>query len=211
MAMFKDRIDAALKICQKLKFLNTKNYIVVGLTRGGVVTAKALSKCLKLSLKALIVKKIGAPNSPELAIGAIAYPRHAFWNKDLCKKLGINSSLKKILQEQKLKEIKILKKEMGIKIKRNEFNGKNVILVDDGIATGMSVLAALKSLKKKGAKRVILAVPVIAIDTLNYIKKYFDRIIYLRKERDFYAVSEFYEDFPQVESKEVSKLLAGSL
>ena len=211
MAMFEDRVDAALKLCQNLKFINSKNYIIVGLARGGVVTANTLSKYLNLPLKALIVKKIGAPGSPELAIGAIAYPNYVFWNKGLSQKLGINSSLKRILQKQKQQEIKELIKEMGLSIKRNEFNGKNVILVDDGVATGMSVLAALNSLKKQGAKKVILAIPVIAVDTLNYIKKYFDRVIYLRKEKDFYAVSDFYKDFPQVDSKEVSKLLNGSL
>ncbi len=205
--MFNDRKDAALKLCQKLKLLNTKNFIVVGLTRGGVVTAKEISKCFNLSLKALIVKKIGAPGAPELAIGAIAYPGFVFWNKDLCVKLGINSSLKEIFQKDKQKEINLLNREMGINLKRNEFKGKSVLLVDDGIATGMSVLAALESLRKQKVKKVILAVPVIAIDTLNYIKKYFDRVIYLEKQKDFYAVSEYYKDFPQVETNEVSRLL----
>ncbi|MBI2025933.1 MAG: phosphoribosyltransferase, partial [Candidatus Levybacteria bacterium] len=190
--MFKDRADAAFKLCQKLsKFANKKNTLVVGLTRGGVVTASVIANFLGLKLKALIIKKIGAPQSSELAIGAIAYPKEVYWNENLCKKLGIDSSLKRILQEQKQKEIKILKKEMGLGIKRNEFKGMSVLLVDDGVATGMSVLAALKSLKKMGGKKVILVVPVIAVDTLTYIKKYFDRVIFLRKEREFYAVSEF--------------------
>ncbi|MBI3984955.1 MAG: phosphoribosyltransferase [Candidatus Levybacteria bacterium] len=205
--MFKDRVDAALKLCQKLTFFKNGNFVVVGLTRGGVVTAKEVSKFLNLPLRAMIVKKIGAPGSPELAIGAIAYSGHVFWNKDLCVRLGINSSLKNIFWKDKQKEINLLKKEMGIRLGGNEFRGKNVLLVDDGIATGMSVLAALESLRKQKVKKVILAVPVIAIDTLNYIKKYFDGVIYLKKQKDFYAVSEYYKDFPQVETNEVSRLL----
>lgn len=210
--MFKDRVDAAQKLCQKLSgFLNKKNTLVVGLTRGGIVTASVVSKFLSLKLRALVVKKIGVPGNQELAIGAVVSARDIYWNEDLVKRLIISSSFKRYLQSQKVKEINLLKKEIGIKTKRNEFEKKDIILVDDGIATGMSVMAALKYLKRNGAKKVILAAPVIAADTFVYIKKYFDRVIYLKKAKDFYAISQVYENFPQVESKDVSKLLANSL
>ena len=209
MAMFEDRVDAANKLCPKLKaFSGNKDVIVVGLTRGGVVTAKAISDCLKLKLKALVVKKIPAPSNEELAIGAMASSKDLYWNKGLLKELNIGSGDKAKLVLQKQNEIKILEKELGIKKQNKDFRGKTIILVDDGVATGASVIAAQKYLKKNKAKKIILATPVIALDTLVNIKRYFDRIFYLIKRRDFYAVGEFYNNFEQISNEEVAKILS---
>ena len=207
--MFEDRVDAANKLCPKLKaFSGNKDVIVVGLTRGGVVTAKAISDCLKLGLKALVVKKIPAPSNEELAIGAMASSKDLYWNKGLLKELNIGSGDKAKLVLQKQNEIKILEKELGIKKQNKDFRGKTIILVDDGVATGASVIAAQKYLKKNKAKKIILATPVIALDTLINIKRYFDRIFYLIKRRDFYAVGEFYNNFEQISNEEVAKILS---
>ena len=207
--MFEDRVDAANKLCPKLKaFSGNKDVIVVGLTRGGVVTAKAISDCLKLKLKALVVKKIPAPSNEELAIGAMASSKDLYWNKGLLKELNIGPGDKAKLVLQKQNEIKILEKELGIKKQNKDFRGKTIILVDDGVATGASVIAAQKYLKKNKAKKIILATPVIALDTLINIKRYFDRIFYLIKRRDFYAVGEFYNNFEQISNKEVAKILS---
>ena len=207
--MFEDRVDAANKLCPKLKaFSGNKDVIVVGLTRGGVVTAKAISDCLKLKLKALVVKKIPAPSNEELAIGAMASSKDLYWNKGLLKELNIGSGDKAKLVLQKQNEIKILEKELGIKKQNKDFRGKTIILVDDGVATGASVIAAQKYLKKNKAKKIILATPVIALDTLVNIKRYFDRIFYLIKRRDFYAVGEFYNNFEQISNEEVAKILS---
>jgi len=208
-AMFEDRVDAANKLCPKLKaFSGNKDVIVVGLTRGGVVTAKAISDCLKLKLKALVVKKIPAPSNEELAIGAMASSKDLYWNKGLLKELNIGPGDKAKLVLQKQNEIKILEKELGIKKQNKDFRGKTIILVDDGVATGASVIAAQKYLKKNKAKKIILATPVIALDTLINIKRYFDRIFYLIKRRDFYAVGEFYNNFEQISNEEVAKILS---
>lgn len=209
--MFEDRVDAANKLCPKLKaFSGNKDVIVVGLTRGGVVTAKAVSDCLRLKLKALVVKKIPAPSNEELAIGAMASSKALYWNKPLLKDLNIGPGDKAKLVLQKQNEIKILEKELGIKKQNSDFRGKIVILVDDGVATGASVIAAQKYLRKNKAKKIILATPVIALDTLINIKRYFDRIIYLIKRRDFYAVGEFYNNFEQISNEEVARILATS-
>lgn len=206
--MFKDRVDAAQKLCQKLlTFKNDKSFIVVGLTRGGIVTAKIISSFLKIPLHAVVVKKIGAPYSSELAIGALVTLKDAFWNEALCQSLNITKDQKNKLAEQKVKEVETLQKELKIKKNEKIFKGKNVILVDDGVATGASVMAAYNYLLRSNAKKIILATPMIAYDTLRDISKYFDRIIFIKQIRDFYSVSQFYKNFPQVTNEEVFKLL----
>lgn len=206
--MFEDREDAGLRLCPKLKkFLNKKDCIIVGLTRGGVVTAKTISSFFGLPLRALVVKKIGAPQNPELAIGATVSLKDVYWDLDLLKRFNISNKEKRILITQKLKEVKTLKKVLKIKKVEFELKNKTVILVDDGVATGASVIAAAKYLKRVKVKNIILATPVIAADTLVNIKKYFDIVVYLQKRTDFYAVGQFYYNFEEISDQEVARIL----
>lgn len=210
--MFEDRTDAANKLCPKLsKFSDNKDTIVVGLTRGGVVTAKVISNCLNLKLKAITIKKIGAPGNSELAIGAIISKKDIYWNEDLCKDLEIDENKKRELILEKEKELKNLADKLQFAANEDEYKGKVIILTDDGVATGVSVITAAKYLKKYGAKKIILATPVIALDTLSNIKDYFDDIVYLEGKEDFYSVSEFYNNFEQISDKKVANLLGHSV
>lgn len=208
MVMFEDREDAGLRLCPKLKkFLNKKDCIIVGLTRGGVVTAKTISSFFGLPLRALVVKKIGAPQNPELAIGATVSLKDVYWDLDLLKRFNISNKEKRILITQKLKAVKALEKILKIKNRTSDFKNKNVILVDDGVATGASVIAAAKYLKRVKVKNIILATPVIAADTLVNIKKYFDIVVYLQKRTDFYAVGQFYYNFEEISDEKVARIL----
>jgi putative phosphoribosyl transferase len=203
--MFKGRVDAARMLLSTLKkFEGNSNTCIVGLLRGGIVTAKVLSEFLLLPLQGLIVKKIGAPHNSELAIGAMVDEKNIFWNDDLLENLGVKEEEKKILAENKMQEIKFLKKQLKIP----SFKAfKNVILVDDGVATGATVMAAQKFVKNKKVHKVYLATPVISFDTERNISKYFDGVYSLEKPLDFYAVSQVYQNFPQVTSEEVSSIL----
>lgn len=206
--MFEDREDAANKLCPKLKkFSKRKDTVVVGLTRGGIVTAKVIADFLKLKLKALIIKKIPASDNEELAIGAMISSKDIYWNIKLLKDLNIKTSDKLELIDKKEVEIKQQEKELKIKRIKDEYRNKNVILVDDGVATGASVIAAALYLKKNKAKKIILATPVIAFDTLTELKKYFDSQFYLIKAKYFYAVGEFYKNFEQISNEKVGKIL----
>lgn len=205
--MFEDRQSAAFSLAKKLEvFAKRSDVLVLGLARGGVVIAKVISTFLNAPLDALIVKKIGLPANPELALGGAAPKNTVFWNNDLIQNLSISkeekSHLLKIKENERKEQEKLLRGSKPL-----EIFGKTVILVDDGVATGASVLAGLKFLKKEKAKKVILAVPVIATDTLRDIRKYFDMVIYLKSRRDFQAVGQFYKDFPQVENEQVLELL----
>ena len=207
-AMFEDREDAGLRLCPKLKkFLNKKDCIVIGLTRGGVVTAKEISSFLKLPLRVLVVKKIGAPGNPELAIGAIVSSKDTYWDLKLLRSFKVSEIEKKVLVFRKLKEVSALQKILKIKNQEKEFKNKTVILVDDGVATGASVIAAAKYLKRVKAKNIILAAPVIAADTLVNINRYFDTVIYLEKRKDFYAVGQFYYNFDEISDEKVARIL----
>lgn len=209
--MFDDREDAGNKLCLKLKkFFGKKDTLVVGLTRGGVVTAKTISDSLNLPLKILVVKKIGAPDNEELAIGAIVNAKNVYWNEGLCKELNIQEKEKKYLLRLKEKEVAELYKFLKVKLTPLDFRNKTIILVDDGVATGASVISASNFLRQSKAKKIILAIPVIASDTLIDIKKYFDGIIYLNASRDFFAVGEYYKNFQEISSAEVASLLATS-
>lgn len=204
--MFKDRIEAGKLLAIKLKgFLARDKTIVVALTRGGVVVGKEISNLLRLPFDIMVVKKIGALSNPELAIGAVAPNGTFYWNQDLITKLRITVKDKKILKDLKEREQreheKILRGD-----KEFNFKSKTIILVDDGIATGATVLAAQKFLKKENADKIILAVPVISTDTLRDVKKYFDMVITLVVKKDFMAVGQFYESFSQVTNEEVVQL-----
>ncbi|OGH02826.1 MAG: hypothetical protein A2798_00105 [Candidatus Levybacteria bacterium RIFCSPHIGHO2_01_FULL_37_17] len=203
--MFAGRVDAAQKLLSKLKqFEQSTDTCVLGLLRGGIVTAKVISEFLLLPIQPLIVKKIGAPGNSELAIGAMVGRKNVYWNSDLVKKLRISKKQKNYLVDSKMAEIKILEKQLQIP----EFKYfKNVILADDGVATGATVIASQEFLRKSKVNKIYLATPIIASDTLRDIKRYFDGLFYLEKPKDFYAVSEFYQNFPQVTNSEVSSIL----
>ena len=206
--MFEDREDAGLKLCLKLKkFSDKKDCVIVGLTRGGLITAKIIASRLKLKLKALVVKKIGALGNSELALGALVSEKDIFWNRDIVNILKLSPKNKEKLILEKAEEIQKLQSILGIKNTKNDFFGKTVILVDDGVATGASVLAAQKYLKRNKARKITLATPVIAFDTLINIKKYFDDIIFLERPADFYAVGQFYRNFEQISDKETAKII----
>lgn len=205
--MFEDRETAGFLLSKKLeKFASKHNILVLGLTRGGIPVAKVISTFLECPLNVLVVKKISAPLNSELAIGAVAPGNVVFWNKHLIMQLKIKPA--QALELRKAKEDERKSQEMTLRVNKPlEISGKTVILVDDGVATGASVIASAKFLKKQRAKEIVLAVPVIAKDTLSEIKGFFDMIVALKVKREFYAVGQFYKNFPQVENEEVIRLL----
>lgn len=206
--MFDNREQAGQLLGEQLSFYKDKNDVfVLGIPRGGVIVAKIVAQELKKPLDVIVVKKIGAPDNPELAIGAVGPLKTVYWHKRLCSQLNVNRSQGRQLAEQKEKERKDREKLLRGNKPYPSLKNKRVILVDDGVATGATVLTACKSLKKMKAKEVVLVTPVIAKDTFLNIKRYFDNVFFLEKPEEFYAVGEFYREFPQVEDEEVIKIL----
>lgn len=207
--LFRDRCDAGRQLVAKLdKYQSGKDLIVLGLARGGMVTAAELASGLNVPLNVLVVRKIGAPGNEELALGAITEDGEGIFNADLIAILGVSSDyLKKEIEQQK----KILHSRLASyrgKTPPPELKGKTVLLVDDGIATGASMRVAIKSVRSAGAKKIVLAVPVAAPETLRKISKEVDEVICLHTPVFFESVGSFYREFDQTSDEEVIRLLS---
>lgn len=200
--MFTDRKEAGELLARKVKQLGLKKAVVYGITRGGVILAYEISHLLDFPLVPIIVKKIGAPHNPELALGAVTYNKVSIFDKELVNKLGVSSDFLKQNLQQKQKEIQSLKKQL-MHVKRVTVTKKIVIIVDDGIATGSTVKAVIRCLDTKKAKKIIVAVPVISKDTYRKLLKEVDMVIALEVADNFSAVGQFYKDFPQVSNEDV--------
>lgn len=204
--MFLNREEAGIRLASKVARLkNVKAAIVVAIPRGGVVVGKVISLVLQIPFSALLVKKIGAPANPELAIGATGSDSIVYWDEEIIKSLKMSHKNRKQALKKTVETIREKEKSLGIK--PPDVKGKSVILVDDGVATGATAIAASLILAKLGTQKIILATPVISKRTKNELKKYFDKIVAVETPNDFQAVGEFYQEFPQVEDEEVKKLL----
>lgn len=205
--MFTDRTQAGNLLAEKLSSHRGKNVMVVGLARGGVVTASAVAHSLHLPLDVLVVKKIGAPGEPELAIGAIAADAVSFIDWRFALRLAVDEEYIKeaISRESQVIRRKTLLYRKGKK--PYKFAEKTVILVDDGAATGATIEVAIKWLRRKHTKKVIIALPVAPKELLSKIAPEVDELVILETPDTFGAVGQFYEHFPQVDDEEVIQLL----
>ena len=207
--LFKDRREAGSQLASKLtQYQGLKNVIVLGLARGGVVTAAEVADALHAPLNVIVVRKIGAPDNEELALGAIAEHGEGIFNEELIGLLGVSPHyLQREVERQKL----ILKSRLDLyrgSAPAPELKGKVVILVDDGIATGASMRVAIQSLRQAGVKKLVMAVPVAAPDSLERIAQEVDETVCLASPHQFGAVGFFYRSFEQTSDEEVVRLLA---
>jgi len=204
--VFEDRSDAGKQLAEKLKgYKGNPDVLLFALPRGGAVLGAEISKALHLPFDVLVTRKIGAPYNPEYAIGALAETGETVWNESE-RAATDKKSLDKIVEQQT--------EEAGRRVKKYrqgralpDMQGKTVILIDDGIATGLTMRAASASAKGKGAGKIIVAVPHGASETLAAMRSEVDEVIALDEPEWYGAVGQFYREFPQVEDEEVLKLL----
>ncbi len=207
MTLFKDRVDAGKRLASALTGAVDKKAIVLAIPRGGVVVAFEVAQKLKLPLDVILPRKIGAPGNPELAIGAITEDGSTFLDKNLMKYLQVSQAY--VQNESKKQKAEI---ERRLKVYRGDsqppnLKGRDVIIVDDGIATGSTMKAALSSVLKSGAKKVVVAIPVGPPSTLDELKKQAYKVVCLQTPESFYALGEFYDSFVQTDDEEVIRLL----
>ncbi len=205
--VFRDRVDAGQKLAKKLEYLKGKDLIVVAIPRGGVVVGGEVARLLKVPLELIIPRKIGAPGNPELAIGAVISPNEVVINESLKRSLNVSDEYLKEVIEEETKEIERREKKYFGKHQPLEIQGKVLVLVDDGLATGYTALATIRALRKKKPKEIILAVPVAPKETISFLSKETDEIICLETPTFFYAVGQFYDDFSQTTDEEVIEIL----
>jgi len=209
MKLFTNRTDAGKQLSSVLKNVG-KNAIVLAVPRGGVVVAFEIAHALNIPLDVIITKKIGAPDNPELAIGAVAEDGTYLLDNSLVEMLGVPQNYISAEVERQQAEIKRRLKTYREGAPTPEIKAREVILVDDGVATGSTLKAALRSLRNRGAKPVTVAVPVGPADTVRELQREADRAVCLSTPEPFYAIGEFYEDFEQTTDEEVIELLKRS-
>ena len=207
--MFQNRAQAGKKLASKLlSYKATKNLIVLAIPRGGVVVGKILSQALDCPLEVIVTKKIGAPGNPELAIGAVGVVGKPVIDEELAERVGadenyLKSKILNLKSEIKRREKIFRRDKLPLNLK-----DKTVILTDDGVATGATMMAAVEIARQQNPKKIIVAVPVIAKDTLEKIEKLADEVVYLDAPEMFFAVGQFYQDFSQITDEEVRKILS---
>jgi len=211
--MFKDRLQAGNLLAQKIKkkftHLSKQFMVILALPRGGVVVAHPIAQLFKAPLDIVVVRKIGAPENPECAIGAVSESGQVIIDSFEKDKIGLSQNYLKLKTQEETKEIKRRVKEYRGKRRREPLRGKTVILVDDGIATGYSMRAAIKEIQTQNPERIIVAVPVAPPETVSELKKEVDEVICLRTPSPFFAVGNFYTNFEQVTDEEVKAMLTG--
>ena len=204
--VFSDRFEAGELLARKLAlYRDDPDTIVVALPRGGVPVAQVIAKTLHLPMDIFFVKKIPSPYNPEAAIGAISENGMEYINERAVAMLNVS---RPYIEEQEAKILEGIRQKRAIYNKpRLEVQGKRVILVDDGVATGASMYLAAKALKAEGAKEVIIAVPVAPPDSIALLKEAADGVVVIDIPADFMAVGQFYRDFHQLSDEEVKELL----
>ena len=202
---FESRKGAGRLLADRLKKYG-KDCLVLAIPRGGVVIGAEIARALSCALDVIIIRKLGAPGNPELAIGATTSRGGKVLDQKLIDKLQatseyVNSELEKQILEAKRRE------SLYTKEKKLDLLGKTVILVDDGIATGATVEAAIHAVREEAPTKVILAIPVAPSQTVERLRIQVDELVVLSTPEQFWAIGEFYDDFPQVSDEEVLKIL----
>jgi putative phosphoribosyl transferase len=207
---FQDRHDAGRRLAALLEPFRGEQPVVIGIPRGGVPVAAEVARVLGAPLDVTVVRKIGAPRNPEYAIGAVAEGGVRVLSGEAVSALGLSDAKLEALVARVEGELEErLRRYRGAR-EPVELSGRTAILVDDGLATGRSALAGVGSLRKRGAARVILAVPVAAPASVQALGDYADEVVCVEMPVDLWAVGLWYEDFRPTADEEVAALLAQS-
>lgn len=205
--IFKDRQEAGKVLAEELDKLKLTNPLIVAIPRGGVIIAQALAEKHHNPINLILPRKIGSPINREVAIGAVTQDGTVIFDEYL---MGIMGLTQEELSEDiqgVIDEINRRGKVYPNVIKLAEVINRDVVLMDDGIATGYTIMAAIQSLKNKQPARLILAVPVAPKEVIDNLKNQVDEVVCIDSPEDFYAVGQFYEEFDQVSDDEVLVIL----
>ena len=204
--MFTNRTDAGKQLAKKLEFAKEQNPIILAIPRGGIIVADAVASFLDCKLDIIVSRKIGAPFNSELAIGAVLHDGSYFPNSEVVKMLQIPQSYIDSEKAEQMKEIqrRLISYRGSV---HYDFVGKTVVLVDDGLATGATMVVAALWVKKQKPKNIIVAVPVGSRETVQKLAEIVDEVVVLSIPDFFNAVGQFYKNFDQVDDKEVQEIM----
>lgn len=205
--LFRDRVDAGEQLAERLRHhAGSLDAVVLGIPRGGIVVGGEIARELRLRLGVCAVRKLGAPGNPELAVGAVDDETGMVIDHNLSRRLGLSEEQVEAEAARQRLELRrwVARVAQGATgLERDH----DVILTDDGIATGLTAEAAVRAARRRGARRVTLAVPVAPPDTAGWLRPLVDEWVCLATPEPFYAVGNFFEDWPQVTDEEVEALL----
>ncbi len=198
--MFRDRHDAGRQLAEWLgEYADRDDVLVLGIPRGGVIVGAEIARLLDLPLDVVVASKIGAPGNPEYAIGAVDSDGRVTANPEAGYEVSELEHLARDVRERVARRIDLYRQGRV----PPELRDQTVIVVDDGIATGLTALAALRYVRSHGAAYVILATPVIAASTVPEVSLFADEVIAIERPEVFYAVGQFYRHFGQTSDDEV--------
>jgi putative phosphoribosyl transferase len=209
MAPFRNREDAGHQLARRLMHYRDSNPLLLALPRGGVPVAFEVVKALHAPLDLLIVRKIGAPSNLELGLGAVVdgSPPHVVRNPDIIRLVQPPHGYFEAETQRQVREIERRRQTYLNGRQPMSVQGRTVIVIDDGIATGSTARAALQALRQMGAKHIVLAVPVAPLDMLDSLRREADDLVCLSAPYPFNAVGQHYANFPQTSDEEVIQLL----
>lgn len=206
--IFRNRAEAGRELAKRLSaYADQPNVLVLGIPRGGVPVAFEVAARIHASLDVFIVRKLGVPGREELAFGAIASSGIRFLDSEIVEAVGIPETEIERITAKERQELE--RREHAYRGERGPIavDGRTVILVDDGIATGSSVQVAITALRKMKPSRLVVAVPVAPVSTCRRLRPEVDDLVCVHAPEFFYAIGEFYEDFTQVSDQTVTELL----
>ena len=207
---FANRTEAGRKLARALSKYKNRQPVILALPRGGVPVAAEVAAALDAPLDLVLVRKIGVPSQPELAMGAVVDGANAIVvrNEDILRMVGIDEAEFKAVCEAELAEIERRRARYVGRREHTEIAGRTAIVIDDGIATGATMRAALRAVRTRNPKRLVLAIPVAPTDTLAALRTEVDDLVCLEDYDSFGAIGFFYRDFRQISDEEVIATLA---
>jgi len=209
--LFRDRVEAGKLLAGELEELKSKDVVVLAIPRGGVIVANEVARALKSHLDLIIPRKVGAPGNPELAIGAVTQDGAAIIDKDTVRMLGVSEKYLEDEVKSQVEEVTRRMKKYRGERPYPKLKDKFVVIVDDGVATGYTMKAAIRSVRRERPASVWVAVPVGPPESIEELSKEADRVVCLRMPEPFFAIGQFYESFDQIEDEELLQILGGSL
>jgi putative phosphoribosyl transferase len=208
--LFYDRTDAGRRLAKLLKRRIQGPCVVLAIPRGGVVVGYEVAKELGCPLDVVISRKVGAPAQPELAVGAVAEDGVVFVDEEIAGLVGVSRDYVERRAREELREVWRRAEEYRGGREMPDLSGKTVILVDDGLATGLTMMAAVHMARNKGAEKVVVAVPVSPPETVAKLRRHADEVICLETPTNFYAIGQFYDRFDQLTDEETNSILRKS-
>src|SRR5579875_2593723 len=207
--LFRDRTEAGQILADKLaSYAHRPDVLVLALPRGGVPVGYEVAQALHVPLDVFLVRKLGLPGQEELAMGAIASGGIRVLNEEVIDKLNVPEEIIDAVAAEEQQELSRREHDYRAGRPPPDVRGRTVILVDDGLATGSTMRAAVAALRQQGPARIVVAVPVGAPETCTQLRREADEVVCAETPEPFYAVGAWYEDFSQTTDEEVRDLLA---